>query len=59
MFCFLFFFLIIGCYFLIRAVIAQIFNLTSELVIPIGIQTNEAKATAQPVTAEETKISKF
>ena len=39
--------------------IAQIFNLTVELVIPTGTQTNEANAEiqTQPVTVE-TKISK-
>ena len=34
-----FFCLIIDLYFLIAAVITQIFNPTSELVIPIGIPT--------------------
>ena len=38
---FFFFFLIIDLYFLIAAIIAQIF---AELVIPIGIPTKEAKA---------------
>ena len=38
------FFLIIVLYFLIVAVIAQIFNPVVELVIPIGIPTKEAKA---------------
>ena len=42
--CFFFFFLIIDLYFLIPTVIAQIFNLIEELVIPIGIPTKEAKA---------------
>ena len=42
--CFCFFFLIIHLYFLIPAVIAQIFNLIAELVIPIGIPIKEAKA---------------
>ena len=42
--CFFFFFLIIELYFLISAVIAQIFNPIVELVIPIGIPTKEAKA---------------
>ena len=41
----LFLFLIIDLYFfLIAAVITQIFNPTAELVIPIGISTKEAKA---------------
>ena len=39
----LFFFLIIDLYFLIPAVIAQIFNSIAELVIPTGIRSNEAK----------------
>ena len=37
------FFLIIDLYFLIPAVIVQIFNPTAELSIIIGIQTNRAK----------------
>ena len=40
--CFFFFFLIIDLYFLIPAIIAQIFNPIAELAIPTGI----------PVTAE-------
>ena len=39
-----FFFLIIDLYFVIPAVIAQIFNPILELVIPIGIPSKEAKA---------------
>ena len=39
--CFFFFFLIINLYFLIPAVIAEIFNLVAELVIPTGISTKE------------------
>ena len=48
----LFFFLIIELYFLIHALMAQIFIHTTELVIPTGIATNEAKAETetQPVT---------
>ena len=42
--CFFFFFLIIELYFLIPAVIVQIFNPTEELAILIGIPTKEAKA---------------
>ena len=42
--CFVFFFLIIDLYFLIPAVITQIFNPIAELVIPIGIPTKETKA---------------
>ena len=41
--CFFLFFLIIDLYFLIPAGIAQNFNPIAELVIPIGIQTKEAK----------------
>ena len=37
-------FLIIDLYFLIPAVISQIFYSTAELTTPIGIPTNEAKA---------------
>ena len=49
-----FFFLIIDLYFLIPAVIAQIFNAVAELVIPIGIPTKEAKAEMEthPVIVE-------
>ena len=42
--CFFFIFLIIDLYFLIPAVIPQMFNPLSELVIPIGIPSKEAKA---------------
>ena len=42
--CFFFFFLIIDLYFLIPEVITQIANPITELVIPIGIPTKEAKA---------------
>ena len=57
--CFFFFFFIIDLYFLIPAVIAQIYIPTEELVVPTGTQTNEANAEIekQPV-AVETKISK-
>ena len=58
--CFFFFFFIIDLYFLIPAMIAQMFNPTTELVILTGTQTNEANAEieTQPVTVE-TKISKY
>ena len=58
--CFFFFFLIIDLYFLIQAVIAQIFNPIAELVIPIGIPTTEAEAEMKihPVIVEIT-ISKW
>ena len=55
-----FFFIIIDFYFLIAAVIAQMFNHIAELVIPIGIQTKEAKGEIeiQPViVAHEIKCS--
>ena len=54
-----FFFLIIDIYFLIPAVIAQIFNPTAELIMLIGLPAAEAKAKIKihPVTAEA-KISK-
>ena len=42
--CFFFFFVIIDLYFLIPAVTAQIFNPNAELVISIGIPSEEAKA---------------
>ena len=41
--CFFIFFLIIDLYFLIPAVLTQIFNPVAELVIPIEISTKEAK----------------
>ena len=41
--CFRFSFLIIDLYFLIPAVIEQMFNSIEELVIPIGIPTKGAK----------------
>ena len=54
--CFFLFFLIIDLYFLIPAVITQIFNPIVELAIPIGITTKEAKAEMEtnPVIAEIT-----
>ena len=42
--CFFFFFVIIDLYFLIPAAIAQVFNPISELLIPIGIPSREAKS---------------
>ena len=55
-----FFLLIIDLYFLIPAVIAQIFNHIAELVIPIGIPSKEAKSEIEiyPVIAEA-KIRKI
>ena len=56
---FLFFFLIIDLYSLIPAVIAQIFIVAGELVIPTGIPNKETKAEMEilPVTVKA-KISK-
>ena len=50
-------FLITDLYFLIPAVITQIFNPVVDLVIPIGITTKKAKAEMEthPVIAEITK----
>ena len=50
---------IIDLYILIPAVMAQMFIPTTELVIPIGTQTNEddAEIETQPITVE-TKLSK-
>ena len=42
--CFFFFSLVFDLYFLIPAVITQIFNSIKEIAIPIGIPTKEAKA---------------
>ena len=58
--CFFFFFLSIDLYFLIPAIIAQIFNPILELVIPIGIPINEAKAEMEthPLIVEA-KINKM
>ena len=63
--CFFFFFLIVDSfliinYFLMPAAIAQIFNSITELVIPIGIPSKEAKAEIEihPLIAEA-KIRKF
>ena len=55
--CFFFFFLIIDLYFLIPAVIAEIYNPIAELVIPVGIPTKEAKAEMKthPVILEITR----
>ena len=57
--CVVFFFLIIDLYFLIPAVIAQIFHKIAELVIPTGIPTKEAniEMETRPVTVVDT-ISK-
>ena len=58
--CIFLFFFIINLYFLIPAVIAQIFLPTTELVKPKRRQTNEAntETETQPLPVE-TKISKF
>ena len=51
---FFFFFLIIDLYFLIAAVVAQIFNPIAEIIIAIGIPTKEAKSEIEihPVIVE-------
>ena len=51
---FFLFFLIIDLYFLIAAVVAQIFNPIAEIIIPIGIPTKEAKSEIEihPVIVE-------
>ena len=56
----LFFFLMIALNFLITAVIAQLSNPIAGLIIPIGIQTKEAKAEMEthPVIVDP-KIRKF
>ena len=41
--CFFFFFLVIDLYFLIPAIMKQIFNPIAELVIPIGIPIKDVK----------------
>ena len=48
------FFLFIDLYFLIPAVITQMFNPIAELIIPIGFLTKEAKVEMEihPVTVE-------
>ena len=48
------FFLFIDLYFLIPAVITQMFNPIAELIIPIGFPTKEAKVEMEihPVTVE-------
>ena len=56
---FFFFFLIINLYFLIPAVIAQIFNRIMELITPIGIPTKETKAEMEThLVTVEPKITK-
>ena len=42
--CFVFFFFTIDLYFLVPAVIAQIFNLIADLAVHIGIPVKEVKA---------------
>ena len=56
-----FFFLIIGFYFLIPAVIAQSFIPAAELAIPTGTQTNEtnAETETQPATVEDKTSKRF
>ena len=54
--CFFFFFLINELFFLIRAVIAHIFNPIAELKIAVGIPIKKAKAEIEihPVNVEAT-----
>ena len=51
--------MIIDVYFLIPAVIAHVFDPAAELLMPIGIPTNEANAEmeTQPVTTEISECS--
>ena len=57
--CFFFFFLIIDLYLLIPAAIAQIFNPTVQVVIPIGIPSKGAKVEIEiHLVIVETKIRK-
>ena len=54
------FFLIIDSYVLIPAAIAQTFNTISELVIPIGIPSKEAKADIEiHLVTGEAMVRKF
>ena len=57
---FILFFLIIDLYFLIHAVVSQIFNYTAELAIPLVISTKETKSEIEtyPVIAE-TKFTNY
>ena len=58
--CFFLFFLIIDLYFLIPAVITQTLNPFAEPVIPIGIQTKEAKEKMESQTViVEVTVSKW
>ena len=57
---FIFFFLIIDLYFLIPPVIAQIFNLIAELVIPMELPIKQAKAETEiQAVIVEAKIRKY
>ena len=58
--CFFFFFFMIDLYFLIPAMVAQIFNPIAEIVIPTGTQTNDANAEIKTqLVIVEDRISKF
>ena len=58
--CFVFFFLTTDLYFLIPAIIKEIFIAIAELAIPTGILTNEARAEIKTYPAtSETRISIF
>ena len=57
--CFVSFFLIINLYFLILAIIAQIFNPLVELIIPLEISIKEAKAEMEiHIVSAKAKVSK-
>ena len=53
--CFSVFFMIIDLYFLIHAMISQVFISTTELAIPIGTPTNEANAETDHITTTESR----
>ena len=57
--CFFFFILIIDLYFLIPAVITEMFFVNAELVVPTGITNKEARAEIEThLVTVESKISK-
>ena len=56
---FFFFFLIVYLYFLILAIIAQIFNPIAELIIPLKMLNKEAKSeTEMHTVTAKTKVRK-
>ena len=57
--CFVFFFLIIGLYFLILAIIAQMLNPTIEVIILLEILTKEEKPEIEiHIVTVKTKVGK-